>query len=381
MKLSHISAGLTAVVVGYSSSVVLVIQAAQASGANPAQITSWLLVLGLTMGFTSIALSLVYRIPVLTAWSTPGASFLIAAANGLTIEQSTGAFIVAGGLIMLSGFVKPLAKAIESIPPALGAAMLAGILLPIGLGAFTPLPEFPLLCIAFYAVYILGRMFFSTYLMLVLLVFGGLSATLMGDMSSALSVQFSSVEFVRPEFNLSAITTVAIPLFIISMLSQNLPGLAIMQGHGYKAPTQPVLKSTGLVNVLSAPFGGFTCNLAAITAAICMSEQVDKDPEQRYKAAVAGGIVYLLAGIFASVVVAIFTAMPLVITQLLAGLALLATIQASLEKSFAVDKHKEAALMTLLVTASGISFAGLSAPVLGLLFGLVFLLAKRWTKH
>ncbi len=377
MKLSHISAGLTAIIVGYSSSVVLVIQAAQASGASAAQITSWLLVLGVTMGATSIALSMAYKMPILTAWSTPGASFLIASASGLSIEQSTGAFIVAGSLIMLSGFFKPLAIAIEKIPPALGAAMLAGILLKLGLGAFTPLTDYPLLCLVFYAVYLLGRLYFSTYLMLVLLVVGGIAAALMVDLGPSLTLTMASVEFVRPVFEVSAITTVAIPLFLISMLSQNLPGLAILQGHGYKPPTQNVLRSTGLINALSAPFGGFTCNLAAITAAICMSEEVDKDKQQRYKAAVAGGGFYILAGIFASTVVAVFTAMPIVITQLLAGLALLATIQVSLEKSFAVDSHKEAALLTLLVTASGVSIVGLSAPILGLIAGLLFLAAKK----
>lgn len=373
-QLSHIAAGLTAIVVGYSSAVVIVIEAAKASGATQPMIISWLLMLGLGMGVTCIVYSWLYKVPVVTAWSTPGAAFLIGAVNGYSLNEIIGSFVTAAVLALVAARSKTLTGYLTRIPNAISSALLAGILLPICLNIFTDADTYPLMVAGFLAVYFIGSLFFTRYLMLVLLTLAiALSFTMQPEISALGSFSLPQAVWVTPHFTLQATISLAIPLFIITLLSQNLPGIAIAKSHDFESNTRNVLTGVSVVNLITAPFGGFAFNLAAITAALCMGESAGKDRSQRYWAAVMTGIGYLFMGLAAPLVVVFFTQMPEVIVHLLAGLALLATLQASLLKSMEEHEHRKAAIVTLLCTASGVSVMQLGAPVWGLLLGLVVL--------
>jgi len=387
-KLSHISAGLTAVTVGYSSSVVIIIDVARKAGASDDMVVSWLLALGLGMGITCILFSWLSKLPVVTAWSTPGAAFLLTSIGDYRLSEAIGAFILCALLSLVTAQSRSLLKQISRIPPAISSALLAGILLPICLAIFSDVNDAPYLVALFIAAYLVGGRLFPRYLMLLLLV---MSVTISLFMSSAdgvvalssdspgLSSMFTLPEpiWVTPTFSLSAAIGLAFPLFLITTLSQNLPGIAIHHAHGYTPDHKPILSGIAIVQALLAPFGGFTFNLAAITAALCMGEQADDEKSQRYKAAIVAGVAYLFMGLLASVVVALFVSMPSIIIHLLAGLALLATLQGAVVRAMEVEHHRAPALLTMLCTASGFSLYSMTSAVWGLGLGLLLLYVQK----
>ncbi|WP_243976608.1 benzoate/H(+) symporter BenE family transporter [Vibrio natriegens] len=373
-NLSHLSAGFTAVLVGYTSSVVIIIQAATSAGATPSQIESWLLALGVTMGLTSIAYSWFYKTPILTAWSTPGAAMLVIASQQYELSVVIGSFVVSGVLILLTGLISPLSRALERIPPQLGTAMLGAILLPFCLGSFQAVSSAPITFLIMFAGFLLAKNTIPRYAMLVLLILGVVCAVAVED--ATLNIEELSIAqpmWVTPGLDLGAILNLSIPLYIITMLSQNLPGIAMMKSYQYDTPVKPILMGTGITNILSAPFGGFSVNLAAISAAICMTPEVDSDKTQRYRAVVWAGVFYLIAGVFATTVVAIFLSLPDEVTKILAGFALLGTLMMCLQSAFHDEGYRESALFTFLITLSGISFLGVSATLWGLLVGIMHL--------
>lgn len=373
-NLSHLSAGFTAVLVGYTSSVVIIIQAATSAGATPSQIESWLLALGVTMGLTSIAYSWFYKTPILTAWSTPGAAMLVIASQQYELSVVIGSFVVSGVLILLTGLISPLSRALERIPPQLGTAMLGAILLPFCLGSFQAVSSTPITFLIMFAGFLLAKNTIPRYAMLVLLILGVVCAVAVED--ATLNIEELSIAqpmWVTPGLDLGAILNLSIPLYIITMLSQNLPGIAMMKSYQYDTPVKPILMGTGITNILSAPFGGFSVNLAAISAAICMTPEVDSDKTQRYRAVVWAGVFYLIAGVFATTVVAIFLSLPDEVTKILAGFALLGTLMMCLQSAFHDEGYRESALFTFLITLSGISFLGVSATLWGLLVGIMHL--------
>ena len=387
-KLSHISAGLTAVTVGYSSSVVIIIDVARKAGASDDMVVSWLLALGLGMGITCILFSWLSKLPVVTAWSTPGAAFLLTSVDEYRLSEAIGAFILCALLSLVTAQSRSLLKQISRIPPAISSALLAGILLPICLAIFSDVNDAPYLVALFIAAYLVGSRLFPRYLMLLLLV---MSVTISLFMSSADGVVALSSDspglpsiftlpepiWVTPTFSLSAAIGLAFPLFLITTLSQNLPGIAIHHAHGYTPDHKPILSGIAIVQALLAPFGGFTFNLAAITAALCMGEQADDEKSQRYKAAIAAGVAYLFMGLLASVVVALFVSMPSIIIHLLAGLALLATLQGAVVRAMEVEHHRAPALLTMLCTASGFSLYSMTSAVWGLGLGLLLLYVQK----
>ncbi len=373
-NLSHLSAGFTAVLVGYTSSVVIIIQAATSAGATPSQIESWLLALGVTMGLTSIAYSWFYKAPILTAWSTPGAAMLVIASQQYELSVVIGSFVVSGVLILLTGLISPLSRALERIPPQLGTAMLGAILLPFCLGSFQAVSSAPITFLIMFAGFLVAKNTIPRYAMLVLLILGVVCAVAVEDV--ALKIEELSVAqpmWVTPGLDLGAILNLSIPLYIITMLSQNLPGIAMMKSYQYDTPVKPILMGTGVTNILSAPFGGFSVNLAAISAAICMTPEVDSDKTQRYRAVVWAGVFYLIAGVFATTVVAIFLSLPDEVTKILAGFALLGTLMMCLQSAFHDEGYRESALFTFLITLSGVNFLGVSATLWGLLVGMMHL--------
>ena len=369
--LPHLVAGFIAVLVGYTSSVILIIQAATAAGADTAQVASWLWTLGIGMGVSCIGLSLYYRIPILTAWSTPGAALLITTLGNFTLAEAIGAFVISSLLITLCGISGWFDRLMKHIPAPLAAAMLAGVLLRFGLDLFKVAPQDPLLLGTLLLAFLLGRHLWPRYTMVLVLGVGMLICSVRGDLQmGTLHWQLASPVWTWPAFSLDALFGITLPLFIVTMTSQNMPGIAILRAHGYQPSTSSLISWTGLTGLLLAPFGGYAFNLAAITAAICMGKEVDPDTKRRWPAAVWAGCFYLVTGCFGATVAALFSAFPAALVTCVAGLALLSTIGSSLHSALQQDEAREAALLTFIITASGISLLGIAAACWGLLIGL-----------
>jgi benzoate membrane transport protein len=369
---SHISAGFIAVLVGYTSSAAIVFQAANAAGATPAEVASWLGALGIGMGLTCIGMSLYFRSPILTAWSTPGAALLATALVGVPMAEAIGAFIVASALIMLTGMLGLFERLMRLVPTTLAAAMLAGVLLRFGLGVFVELPGHALLVGAMLMSFIVLRRVLPRFAVPLTFLLGIVIAALQGGIQyDAVTLSIVEPVFTTPSFSLATVIGVSLPLFIVTMASQNLPGVAVLRANGYATPVSPLIGWTGLTGVVLAPFGGFSFNLAAITAAICMSPDADPDPARRYRAAVWAGVFYLVTGILGWTVANLLTALPAALVAAIAGLALLGTIGNSLAGALADEREREAALVTFLVTASGLTLFGVGSAFWGLVFGYV----------
>lgn len=369
---SHIAAGFVAVLVGYTSSVAIIFQAAMAAGATPEQLASWMWALGIGMGVTCIGLSLYFRTPILTAWSTPGAALLVTGLEGFTMAQAIGVFLTTSALITLAGASSSFQRLMAYVPRHLAAAMLAGILVRFGMDAFVSMQTQPLLVMAMFATWLLARLLAPRYTVPLALIAGVACAGFMGLLRLE-TLQWSPAApvFMMPTFSWSAVVGVALPLFIVSMTSQNIPGLAVLRANGYTTPAGPLVTWTGFTGLALGCFGGFSFNLAAITAAICMSREADPLPERRYMAAVWAGAFYLLTGIFGATVVSLFAAFPLELVAAIAGLALLGTIAASLAGALSEENGRDAAIVTFLCTASGLALLGIGSAFWGLLLGIL----------
>ncbi|MSY60742.1 MAG: benzoate/H(+) symporter BenE family transporter [Actinobacteria bacterium] len=380
-SLSAVAAGLIAVLVGYSSSVAIVFQAAKAVGATPAQTTSWLWALGIGMGVTCIGFALWFRRPVLTAWSTPGAA-LIASSHGLTIHQAIGAFVLSGALTVIVGATGLFARVMNRIPLALAAALLAGVLVRFGLDAATASASAPWIVVPMAAAYVAARLLIPRYAVLAVLAVGTLAALIDGTLSfSQVDISAARPEWTTPSFTIAAAIGLAVPLFIVTMASQNLPGVAVIRANGYEAPVSEAVTGTGVATVALAPFGGFAFNLAAISAAICAGPHAHHDPEKRYTAVVAAGVFYTVMGLLGGAVVGLLAAFPVELVEALAGLALVGTIATALATSFAEERMRDAAAITFLVTLSGVETAGIGSAFWGIVAGAVALSAQRLVRR
>lgn len=377
LSLSAIAAGFVTVLVGFASSAAIVFQAARTLGATPAQIGSWIWALGMGMSVTCIALSLRYRKPVVTAWSTPGAAMLIASGAGLPLSDAIGAFMLSAVMIAIAGFSGFFERMIGRIPLSLASGMLAGVLLRFGMGAFASLQTQFGLVLTMFGTYLLMRRLLPRYAVILTLVAGVLFAALRGLIAvEALAVQRAVPAFTMPTFSVTAVIGIALPLFVVTMASQNVPGVAVLRASGYAVPVSPVIGWIGAVNFLLAPFGAFALNLAAITAAICMGPEAHEDAARRYVAAMAAGVFYLIVGLLGATVAALFAALPAELVLAIAGLALLGTIGASLAAALRDEAEREPALVTFLVTASGVSLVGIGSAFWGIVAGVVVLLAS-----
>ncbi len=377
---SAVVAGFVTVLVGYTSSAVIVFQAARACGAGPAEIASWMWALGLGMGATCIGLSLRYRIPVVTAWSTPGGALLATSAAGLPMSAAIGAFLVSGALLLLFGVTRWFERGMSRIPLPIASGMLAGVLLRFGMDTFVAMKTRFVLALAMFVAYLVGRRLWPRWSVVGVLVLGAGIAAVQGALDlGGVHLELARPVFTAPTFTVGAVVGVAIPLFVVTMASQNVPGVAVMRASGYgDAPVSPLISWTGATTVLLAPFGGYAFNLAAITAAICMGREAHEDPRRRYVAAVAAGAFYALTGVFGATVGALFAAFPRELVMAVAGLALVNTIGAGLAAAVRDDSAREPALLTFLVTASGVSLFGIGSAFWGLVAGLTALLVLRW---
>lgn len=363
-------AGFVTVLVGFTSSAVIVFQAAQALNASPTEIGSWMFALGLGMGLTSILLSLRYRVPVVTAWSTPGAAMLITTAAGVPMSEAIGAFLVSAALITLCGFTGWFERMINRIPISIASGMLAGVLLRFGLDIFTAMKTQFVMTFAMFCVYLVLRRLLPRYAVVAALILGILIAGAQGLLQiDTIRLQMAQPIWTMPQFSLGSIVGVALPLFIVTMASQNVPGVAVIRASGYSVPISPLIGWTGAATLILAPFGAFALNLAAITAAICMGREAHEDPTKRYVAAVAAGVFYMLIGLFGATVGAVFAAFPKELVLAIAGLALLGTIGNGLAAALAHEKEREPALITFLVTASSITLFGIGSAFWGLVAG------------
>jgi benzoate membrane transport protein len=378
LSVSAVVAGFVTVLVGFASAAVIVFQAAGAVGATEAQVSSWLLALGLGMGLTCSLLSLRYRVPIVTAWSTPGAALLATSGAGLTIEEATGAFLVSAALVTLVGFSGWFERAMDRIPVPIASGMLAGVLLRFRLGLYTAKSTQLTRALAIFLAYLAARRLAPRYAVIVALLVGVAIALVQGLLHvDAVRLALARPVWVTPRFTPGAVVGVALPLFVVTMASQNVPGVAVIRASGYTVPISPLIGWTGLANLALAPFGAFTVNLAAITAAICMGREAHEDPRRRYVAAVFAGIFYLIVGIFGATVVALLLAFPAELVAAIAGLALLATIGNGLAAAVGSENQREPALVTFLVTASGIAPAGIGSAFWGLVAGVMTLAILR----
>ncbi len=375
LSLSAMVAGFVAVLVGFASSVAIVLQAASAAGASQDMMASWLLALGIGMAATCIGLSWYYKAPIITAWSTPGAALLATSLQGLTINEAIGVFIFTAALGVVIGLSGWFDKLTRLIPLPLASAMLAGILLQFGLSIFSSMQSQAVLVGIMCLSYLLAKRLSPRYAILWVLVTGLLCVVTQGQFNfSAVTLSVTTPVWVTPHWSLSALLGVGLPLLLVTMASQNIPGIAVIRTSGYQTPVSPLISSTALATLLLAPWGAFSINLAAITAAICTGPEAHPQQSKRYIAGIAAGIFYLLAGLAGATVVALFAAFPKEMIAALAGLALLGTIGANLAVASSDGEHREAAIVTLLVTASGVSFFGVAAAFWGLIAGAVTLL-------
>ena len=384
LSLSAFTAGFVAVLVGFTSSVAIVFQAAQAFHATPAQITSWMWALGLGMGLCSLVPSLWLRKPVMVAWSTPGAAVLATAglAGGFSMAEAVGAFMVCAALITLVGVTGWFERVMNRIPMEIATALLAGVLARFGLDAFAAAQTALPLVLLMLATYLLARRLLPRYAVVLTLLVATAYAALRGQMVwSAVTLELAMPQFTAPVFTWSALVSLALPLFVVTMASQNLPGVAVMRATGYTLPVSRLITLTGLATLALAPFGAFALNFSAITAAICMGPEAHEDPARRYTAAVSCGAFYVVIGLFGAVITGLLTAFPKELVVAIAGLALLGTIGAGLATALKNEPHREAALITFLVTLSGVAIAGVGSAFWGVVAGSGALFVQQYARR
>ncbi|USG68235.1 benzoate/H(+) symporter BenE family transporter [Brevibacillus ruminantium] len=368
-SVSSLVAALVSTMVGYAGPLLIIFQAAKLAGLTDEQLSSWIWAISLGSGITTLGLSAWYRVPVITAWSTPGAVLLVSSWSQYAYSDAIGAFIVSALLITLLGVTGLFSRVMDKIPGSITAAMLAGVLLKFGFDVFLSLQALPVLVIPMILTYLATKRLLPRYAVIATLLVGIGGAIIMNrlDLSSVQMTMVTPV-WTTPSFSLDALIGLAIPLCIVTMTAQNATGIGVLRSYGYKTPASPLITATGFTSLILAPFGAHGINLAAITAAICTSEESHKNPDKRYVAGMAAGILYLLYGLGGATIASFFGAFPKELILVIGGLALFSSISASLTQAMDTQ-HKESALLTFLVTASGITIAGIGSAFWGLIAG------------
>lgn len=374
-SLSALVAGFIAMLTGHTSGLVLIFQAGQAAGLSDLLIASWIWALSLGMAVCTIGLSLYYRAPIVVAWSTPGAALLISSLPGVSFSEAIGAYLLSAVLLTLVGLTGTFERLMRHLPASLAAALLAGILFRIASAIFGAAEQQSLLVLSMLASYLIFKRLQPRYAVLAALLVGCGLAYQLGLLDlSAVPLSVALPQWTTPTFTLNAAISIGLPLFVVAMASQNIPGLAVLRADGYNVPASPLLSATGIASFLLAPLGAHGVNLAAITAAICTGPHAHEDPRKRYTAAVFCGLFYALAGLFGASLVALFAALPSALLLSVAAIALLGSIGNGLSVAMQAPNEREAALLTFMVSASGISFFGIGSAFWGLVAGVVTLL-------
>ncbi|MBC9250822.1 hypothetical protein A9179_11090 [Pseudomonas alcaligenes] len=376
---SAVVAGFVAMLTGYTSSLVLMFQAGQAANLSAAQISSWIWALSIGMAICSIGLSLRYRTPITVAWSTPGAALLISSLGGVSYGEAIGAYITCAVLVIICGLTGSFERLVRRLPASLAAALLAGILFRIGSEIFVAAQHHTALVLAMFFGYLIAKRLAPRYAVLTALLLGSVLAGLLGLLDfSAFQLQVATPVWNMPSFSLAATISIGIPLFVVAMTSQNMPGMAVLRADGYQVPASPLVTTTGIASLLLAPFGSHGVNLAAISAAICTGPHAHEDKSKRYTAAVWCGVFYAIAGIFAATLAALFAALPSALVLSVAALALLGSIGNGLAQAMGTPGERDAALVTFMVTASGMTLLGIGSAFWGLVAGALTLLILNW---
>jgi benzoate membrane transport protein len=380
MRLSIPISAFVAAIVGFGGTLAIVIAAANAVGATRIETASWVTTICLAMAIESLWLSWRTKMPVITAWSTPGLA-LIAASSGFSMGEAVAAFIVTGILLIATGLFRPLTQVISRIPPSVASGMLAGIVVTFALNAVKTIPVDPWLILPLIAAFFVIRLFNPALSVLAVLIGGGLAAFLTGRVGGLPTPELSTLTLIAPDFTAKAMIGLALPLYLVTMASQNLSGLAVLRAAGYDPEPGPLIGVTGLFSLLSAPFGGSTTNLAAISAAICTGPDVHPDPAERWKTGPFYALAYLVFAIFGASLVAIFAVLPQSLIVLVAGLALMASLANALSIALKDEGDRMAATVTFVVTASGLTLFDVGAAFWGLIAGLVVLFLDRLKKR
>lgn len=374
LSFSAIIAGWITFFIGISVSAVLVIQGAHILGANEAQVASWFWATGLAIGLSGLLLSWRYGYPVATAWSTPGIAFIIASGSGYSLNEAIGAFLICGLAIAIFGFSGLFQKILKHIPQSLSCAMLAGILLKFGIALFAQLHTDPWFILFILAIYVLSKRISARYSIVITVMSSAVLCPLFMQFELPnLTWTLTQPVWIQPSFSLSAIFGLALPLFVINMTSQNLPGIGMIQSYGYTPHVNSLVGWTGIAHAIFAPFGAFSNNLAAISAAVSLDAQAHPDSKKRYIAGMSSGLCYIFMALFATTLTQLLMALPPLFIVTLAGIALFGTISHNISQAFTNIDTREAALMTFLCSASGVQFLGIGSAFWGLILGLLVL--------
>lgn len=377
---SAVVAGFIAMLTAYTSSLVLIFQAGKAAGLTDGQINSWIWALSIGMAACSIGLSLRYRTPVTVAWSTPGAALLITSLGQVSYPEAIGAFLTCAALITACGLTGSFEKLVKRLPASLAAALLAGILFRIGSEIFIAAQHRLALVLSMFLAYLLTKRFNPRYAVLAALVVGSGLAGGMGVVNfSGFTLELAWPQWTAPQFSVAATISIGIPLFVVAMASQNMPGVAVLRADGYTVPATPLVSVTGIASLLLAPFGAHGINLAAISAAICTGANAHEQPAKRYPAAIVYGVLCALAGLFGATLAGLFAALPQELVLSIAALALFGSISNGLTLAMAQPREREAALVTFMVTASGMALFSVGSAFWGIIAGVLTLLLTK--KH
>jgi benzoate membrane transport protein len=372
---SAVVAGFIAMMTGYTSSLVLMFQAGQAAGLSSAQISSWIWALSIGMAICNVGLSLRYRTPITVAWSTPGAALLITSLGGVSYPEAIGAYVTCALLVLVCGLTGSFERLVKRLPGSLAAALLAGILFKIGSEIFVAAQHRTGLVVGMFFTYLIVKRFVPRYAVLAALLVGTLLSGLLGLLDfSGFHLQVAVPVWTTPAFSLAATISIGIPLFVVAMTSQNMPGIAVLRADGYQVPASPLISVTGLASLLVAPFGAHGINLAAISAAICTGPHAHENRDKRYTAAMWCGVFYGFAGIFGATLAALFAALPKELVLSIAALALFGSIINGLTQAMSEPREREAALVTFMVTASGMSLFSIGSAFWGIIAGVLTLL-------
>lgn len=378
---SAIVAGFIAMMTGVTSSLVLMFQAGQAAGLTSAQISSWIWALFMGMAVCSIGLSLRYRSPITVAWSTPGAALLITSLGGVAYPEAIGAFITCAALVIICGVTGSFERLVKRLPTSLAAALLAGILFKIGSEIFVAAQHRTGLVLGMFFTYLIVKRYSPRYAVLVTLLVGVALSGMLGLLNfSGFALEVAMPVWTTPSFSIAATISIGIPLFVVAMTSQNMPGVAVLRADGYQVPASPLITATGIISLITAPFGAHGINLAAISAAICTGPHAHEDRDKRYTAAIWCGIFYAIAGVFGATLAALFAAFPRELVLSIAALALFGSIINGLTVAMNEPKEREAALITFMVTASGLTLFSIGSAFWGIVAGVLTLVILNYRK-
>ena len=372
------TAALIAVLVGVTSSVAIVFAAAKAAGATPAQTGSWIGALCIGKGLSSIYLSRRYRTPILLAWSTPAAALLATGLDGVTMREAIGAFLFAALLLFITGVTGAFDRVIDNIPLPLASALLAGVLVRFAIDGFASAKAEPALVISMFAAFVLSRRLLPKFSALLVLGVGLVVALAQGALSTkGVHLGLVDPQFVRPSFSFGVLLGLGVPLYIVTMAAQNVPGVAALRAHGYDVRASPAITASGIVGLLLAPFGSFGINLAAITASMVMGPDIHPDRARRYPAAMFAGALYVGVGLIGGSVASVLGVLPRALILAVAGFALIPTVANGVTTAVSDPDQREAAMVTFLVALSGVSLAGIGAAFWAIIAGVLVLLSTR----